>query len=62
MPKCMRCSLTVLALILLYGGHCFLVQLPSKVTCSFTHRVGLLASCNNVPQHIMMFPDSIVAV
>jgi len=29
--QCMHCSLTVLALIL-YGGLCFSVQLPSKVT------------------------------
>jgi len=54
----MLCSLTVLALIFLYDGHCFLVQLPSKVTLSFTHRVRLPVSCNNVPQHIKMFPDS----
>ena len=48
----MHWSLTVLALILLYGGHCFSVRLPSKVTCGFTHRVRLPASRNNVPQHI----------
>ena len=42
----------------LYGGHCFLVQLPSKVMRSFTHRIRLPASCNNAPQHITMFPDS----
>ena len=32
MPTCMHCSLTVLTLILLYGGNCFSVWLPSKVT------------------------------
>ena len=32
-------SLIVLALILLYGGHCFSVWLPSKVTHSLTHQV-----------------------
>ena len=52
---------TVLALILLYGGHCFLVQLSSKVTRSFTHRVRLPASRNNAPQHISMFPYSTIA-
>ena len=57
---CMHCSLTVLALILLYGGCCFTVRLPSKVMCSCTHRVRLPASCNNVPQNIKMFPDSII--
>jgi len=29
-----------------------------KVTCSFTHLFRLPASCNNVPQHTKMFPDS----
>jgi len=49
MPMCMHCSHTVLALILLYGGHCFLVWLPAKVTHSFTHRIRLPASRNNAP-------------
>ena len=31
MSMCMYCSFTVLALILLYGGHCFSEWLPSKV-------------------------------
>ena len=48
MPTCTHCSLTILALILLYGGH---YVLPSKVTHGFTHHVRLLASCNNAPQH-----------
>ena len=52
MPTCMHWSLTVLAVILLYGGHCFSVQLPSKVTRGFTHCVRLPASRNNAPQHI----------
>ena len=33
------------------------VRLPSKVTRGFTHRVRLLASRNNAPQHIAIFPD-----
>ena len=37
MRVCMHCSLTVLALIFLYGGHCSSVQFPSKITCSFQH-------------------------
>ena len=45
MPTCMHCSLTVLALILLYGGHYFSVGLPSKITQCF-------------PQCMIMFPDS----
>ena len=48
-------------LILLYGGHFFSVWLLSKVTSGFTHHVRLPASCNNVPQHIKMFPDSTIA-
>ena len=54
-------TLTVLALILLYGGHCFSVRLPSKVMHGFTHCVRFPASHNNVPQHITMFPDSTIA-
>ena len=61
MPTCMHWSLTVLALILLYGGHCFSVRLPSKVMRGFTHHVRLPASCNNVPQQIAIFPDAIMA-
>ena len=57
----MHCSLTVLALIPLYGGHCFSVWLPEKVTHSFLHHVRLPASHNNAPQHMKMFPDSIIA-
>ena len=57
----MHWSLTVLALILLYGGHCFSVWLPSKVTRGFTHHVRLPASHNNAPQHIVIFPDAIMA-
>jgi len=45
----MHCSLTVLALILLYGGHCFSVWLPLKVT------LRLSASCNNAPQEMMHY-------
>ena len=48
----MHWSLTVLVLILLYGGHCFSVWLPSNVTRSFTHRVRLPASHNNAPKLI----------
>ena len=55
MPMCMHWSLTVLALILLYGGHCFSVGLPSKVTSGFTHRVRFPASRNNAPQHTVIF-------
>ena len=59
---CTVCSHTVLALILLCGGHCFSVRQPSEVTRGFTHRIRLLASCNNVPQCIItMFPDSTIA-
>ena len=36
-------------------------RLPSKVTRSFTHRVRLPASHNNVLQHIAIFPDGIIA-
>ena len=64
MPTCMHCSLTVLALILLYGGHCCSVRLPSKVTAGFygfRHCIRLPASRNNAPQCIAMFPDSIIA-
>ena len=52
--------LTVLALVLLNDGHCFSVQLLSKVTRGFTHCIRLPASRNNVPHHITMFPDSII--
>ena len=55
----MHCSLTVLALILLCGGHCFLVWLPSKVTRDFIHRVRLPTSRNNVLYHITMFPGGV---
>ena len=58
MPTCMRCSHTVVALILLYGGYCFSVWLSAH---SFPHHFGLPASHNNVPQPIMMFPDSVIA-
>ena len=57
----MHCSLIALALILPYGGHCFSLWLPSKVMRSFTHRIRLPASRNNVPQHIKMLPDSVIA-
>ena len=57
MPMCMHYSLVVLALILLYGGHCFSVQLPSSITHSFSHHVRLPASHNNAPQHMTMFPN-----
>jgi len=57
----MHCSLKVLALFLLYGGHCFSVWLPAKATHGFTHRIKLPASCNNAPQHITMLHDSIIA-
>ena len=55
--KCLRVItvlLTVLALILLYGGHCSSVWLPSKVT------LRLPASRNNAPKHTMMFPSSLI--
>ena len=58
---CMHHSLTVLALILLYGSHCFSIQLPSKVTRGFTHHIRLPASRNNAPRHIVIFPDAIRA-
>ena len=63
MPTCMHCSLTVLALILLYSGYCFSVRLPSKVMHGFTNlvRLKLQASRNKVPQHIKMFPECIIA-
>ena len=48
MPMCMHFSLKVLAFIPFYGGPCFSVQLPSKVTRSFLHHVRLPASHNNV--------------
>ena len=57
---CMHCPLTVLALILLYGGHCFSVWLPSKVTHGFTHYIRLSASHNNVPHHTTMLTHSII--
>jgi len=57
----MYCSLTDLALILLHGGNCFSVRLTSKIMRSFSHHVRLPASRNNVPQCIMMFPDTITA-
>ena len=45
MPTCIHYySLTVLALILLYGGHCFSVWLPSK-------------SCSGFPHCIIIFPQ-----
>ena len=47
MPTYMYWSLTVLALIRLYDGHCFSVRLPSKVMHGFTHCVRLLALRNN---------------
>ena len=49
---CMHFSLTILALILPYGGHCFSIQLPSKVTRGYAHRVRLPESHNNAPQYI----------
>ena len=61
MYTCMHCSLTDLALILLYGGHCFSVWLPSKATRGFKHCDRLPTSRNNAPQHIMMLPDCIIA-
>ena len=63
MPTFLHCSFKVLALILPYGGHCFLVRLLSKVMHGFPHHcpVRLPASLNNVPQH-MMFPDSIITI
>ena len=48
-------------LSLIYGGHCFLVWLPSKVMRGFTHHVRFPTSRNNAPQHIKMFPDSLIA-
>ena len=53
MPTSMHCSLAVLALIPLYGGHCFSVWLPA-----ITSHVRLPASRNNPHQHMTMFPDS----
>ena len=50
-------TFTVLALIFLYGGHCFSVWLPSKVTQALPNHV----SCN-APQHMTMFPDSIIVL
>jgi len=43
----MHCSLTVIALILLYSGNCFSARLPSKVTLRLT------ALPNNAPQEMM---------
>jgi len=59
--KCLYCSLTLLALILLYSGHLFSVWLPTKITCSFPHHFRLPALHNNAPQHITMFLDNIIA-
>jgi len=56
----MHWSLTVLVLILPYGGHCFSVRLLAKVMHGFTHHVRLPASRNNVPQLITMFLVSII--
>ena len=44
-----HCSLTVLALILLYGGYCSSVRLQSKGT------FRLPTSHNNAPQQMAMF-------
>ena len=49
------CSLTVLALISIYGGHCFSVHLPSKLT------LRLPVSHNNVLQHTNKFKNSLTA-
>ena len=54
MPTCMHCSLTVLALILLYGGHCSSVRFPPKVT------LRLPASRNNMPQQMTIVLGIIV--
>ena len=53
---CMHCYL-----ILLYGGHCFSVWLPAKVTLGLPHHIRLTASFNNVPQPVTMLPDSMIA-
>ena len=52
---CMHCSLTVLAFIVLYGGHCSSVRFPLKVMPRFP------ASCNNnTPQQMTIILDIIV--
>ena len=56
MGRCMHCSLTVLALILLYGSHYSSVWFPSKVMLRFP------TSCNNRPQQMIIFLDIIVTV
>ena len=55
MPTCMHCFLTVLALILLYGGHCFLVWLPQR-----SYTVSHIAS--GFPHHVIMFPNTLLIV
>ena len=67
MHTCMHCSLTALALILLYGGHCSSVWFPSKVMLrfphimsGFLHHVRLLPSHNNTQQQMMISLDIIV--
>ena len=50
--------LTVLALILLYGGHFFSVQRShavSHIVSGFVHHIIMR------PKHTTMFPDSIIA-
>ena len=47
----MHCSLTVLALICLYGGHCSSVQPSSKVM------LRLPVSHNHGPQQMTMFSN-----
>jgi len=69
----MHWSLTVLALILLYGGHCFSALKDHKRVSHFasgfphhvslaTERAGRLGqTSNNAPQHIAIFPGAIIA-
>ena len=45
---CKHCSLTVLALIFLYGGHCLSVQLSSKVTLRFSTSRQASRTCNDM--------------
>ena len=38
MPTCMHWSLTVLALILLYGGHCFSIEMQQYFDIKDSYR------------------------
>ena len=73
MPTCMHDSLIVLALIFLYGGHCFIICMAaikghtqvSHITSGFLHHVRHHASriLHHIimhPQHIKIYPNSVI--